>query len=132
MKRNRKNFRSYNKLVQHVLSEYQPLYLNAMEWYKNIKWDIVCDKDEYRDFYGRKNVNNHTIGYVIAINKYCDSSKYDSTWYITNNLDPKDENAMGLPHTQINDYNKFILALHDILNYGLIRPDTKEIVWGTP
>lgn len=97
------------RLQQLAAADYQPLYLNAIEYARNIKWEI--------DQWDGKNYNIQKWHIQI--------SKYDRTTYIFNNWDQVDDRHVA------RSYGAFIMYLFDILNFGIIRPETVRAVEGT-
>lgn len=96
-----------NNRLRHIAADYQPLYLNAMEYSRNIKWNN--DKDG--------SGGSTTIG-VWFIIRYHNSYSIMSTGHSINY------------NISTENYNAWIMILFDIINFGIIRPQTERDIRG--
>jgi len=99
-----------NNRLRHIAADYQPLYLNAIEYDRNIKWE------DDGGGYGRltTRIRNYTI---------CKSE--DGEYHIMSFTES------GYSRGYVTKkYSAWIMFLFDILNFGIIRPQTERDVYG--
>lgn len=97
-----------NNRLRHIAADYQPLYLNAIEYDRNIKWEDDGGIDQLRTKIHHFIICKSNYGYHIM----SFSSSGHSCSYSTEK------------------YNVWIMFLFDILNFGIIRPQTERDVYG--
>ena len=105
------------RLIRKWLFNYStPQYFEAIQFYKNMKWDDVRDTGGGESICS-KEINGFLLAYYDRGSRR--NKDYNNWWTLYNRNNP---NESFYKCEQIKDYETLILRLHDIIHFGIIVP----------